>query len=134
MNFCSVLAQKEYKSNQINIENVSNSDLVDFANNSEILSSIVTKEFSIRIFKVTNGLNYMDSNFTKKESDIVVAVTSSGKNRSKRMYRIRDIINPRDIKWINISDKPIFRLNHSSAYHTRTLKIEISENEIKKTE
>ena len=55
--FVSFSAVSQSSSKEKTIEEIENADLIEFANNSEVLSSVVTSEYGIRIFEVKSGFN-----------------------------------------------------------------------------
>ena len=128
--FVSFSAVSQSSSKEKTIEEIENADLIEFANNSEVLSSVVTSEYGIRIFEVKSGFNYASTGFYSSQSKVVIALTMRGDKPIMKVYQVNDISNPRDVRWEKIDSVVRFRLNHSSIPHTRTLRFEIVNGEL----
>jgi hypothetical protein len=118
-----VFSQVEKDSNESNIiEEINTSNLVHFANNNVLISEIQSSELHIKIYKVRKGFGGGDTDFLSKEFDLYVGVSTS---TSKKLFKVTNLRNVRDIKWLEIGQVPEFRCNYASSSHTRTARFKI---------
>lgn len=124
-----LLSQAESDSISAPIE-VSIKDFVHFANNSELISEIQSLEFQIKIYRARKSLVGIDKDFSSKENDLYIAVTSV--NKHEKLYVVRDFYNIRDLRWLKIGEVPEFRFNYAGPSHTRTARFKIYSDRIER--
>ncbi len=128
-NTLNVLSQTESDSTSVPVE-VSVKDFVHFANNSELISQIQSLDFNIKIYTVRKGLVGIDEDFSNKENDLYVGVTTI--NKLEKLYVVRNFYNVRDLRWLKIGEIPEFCFNYAGSSHTRTARFKIYSDRIER--
>ncbi|BAX81827.1 hypothetical protein [Labilibaculum antarcticum] len=120
--------------NRIQIDSISNEEIVDIFNRIELLREFKTEDLMIRLFSYANESGSAGFNSGEITNDIYFAVSEFDELPKQSLFKIKNLYSTEIVSIDEIkNDKVLITLVHIENKTKKTLELELTINELIKT-